>query len=264
MSGLQGDVDVPVVGRTKKAYVAVAAGLVAGLVGYAYWRRRQDAATSSSLDAADGGLYVDTRTGSALPSDTFHNPAPDNADGQSGTGIGGDSIWQAPHTDQEWSQQAVDRLSWLEPGYVAMVVGKYLARQPVTTDEAGVIRELWGLIGHPPSNQPIIPVTSSTPAPTPTPKPAPKPGPVKMVAPTGLHATSATKTSIALNWAPVKDAIGYRLYVGAHQRGSTVLYSAGTVRDLHPDTTYILYVAAVFPGNKLGPKSKALRARTKK
>src|SRR3982751_5507662 len=105
MTGLQGDVTVPVVGRTKKAYVAIAGAAVAGLVGYAYWRRRQDQGAQLAPDGSDGGLYVDTRTGSALPTDTFTNPAP-NADGQSGTGTGGDSLGQAPHPDQGGGQRA--------------------------------------------------------------------------------------------------------------------------------------------------------------
>jgi hypothetical protein len=259
LSALSGTVDVPGVGRTQKAYVAVAGAAVAGLVGYAYWRRRQ-ADAGAAPAGSDGGLYVDTRTGSALPSDQFVNPAPNNADSAWGTGIGGTDVWQAPHTDQEWAQQAVDRLSWYEPGYVSATVGKYLARQPLTTGEQTLVRELWGLIGHPPTNQPIL--TASSPAPTPKPTPSPSSGPA-MKAPTGLRWSHIGRSYVQLDWAANPGVVGYVVYVNGKRKVS-VVYSTYYVSGLKANTSYHFQVAGLYRAGKVGPKSSTLTVKTKK
>lgn len=240
MTALEGTTDVPVVGKVKKQYVIAAGALVAGIVGYAWWKRR--AGATAPADAVDGGLYADTRTGSELPTDTYTNPAP-NADGQSGTGIGGDSVWHAPSTDQEWAQQALERLSWYEPGYTSAVVGKYLARQPTTPEEQTLIREAWAQIGHPPGNQPLI--TSSTPA------------AATMVAPTGLHVYGIGRDWVQVDWNDVNGAKAYDVAaigpkLGGHK--ATVATSSATVPILAAGTTYTIAVKAISKADgSMGP-----------
>lgn len=254
---LDGTVDVPVVGKTPKKGVAVGVALVVGIVGYAWYRRTEGADGGGALD-----YYADTRTGSELPTDKYTNPAP-NADGQSGTGIGGDSTWQAPKTNQEWAQQVIDKLTWYEPSAVSSAVGRYLSRQPVTDAlSQSIIREAWAQVGRPPADVPLI-TSGSTPAPTPTPTPTPKPAPLVMKAPTGLKVTGKTRTSISLDWQPVSGAKGYRILVNGKQNGSSVLYSQGTARYLKPGTTYTLSVLGIFPGDKLGPAA-SIKAITNK
>jgi hypothetical protein len=157
VSALEGTTTLPVVGTTKRSYVAVGVALVAGIAGWAWYKRVNGSDTSGD----PASYYADTRTGSEVPNDAYVNPAP-NADGQSGTGIGGDSVFHAPNTDPEWAQATVDKLSWYEPGYVSATVGKYLARQPLTADEQTLIREAWAQLGHPPGNQPILASATGT------------------------------------------------------------------------------------------------------
>jgi hypothetical protein len=166
MAGLEGTVDVPVIGKAKKSYVAVGVAAIVGVAGFAWYRRVQ-----GDQAAAAPGYYADTRTGSELPTDDYTNPG-SNEDGQSGTGIGGDSGWRAPTTNEAWAQQVLDRLTWYEPSAVSAAIGKYLTRQQVTADEATMIREAWAQVGRPPVDQPLL--TSTTTPPTTTPAPTPK------------------------------------------------------------------------------------------
>lgn len=245
---------LPAVGKVKTAYVYAGFALVAGIAGYAWWRRSQDTGPS----VADP-TYVDTRTGSDLPSSGYVNPAPDNADGQSGTGIGGDSVWKAPNTDQEWAQQAIERLTWYEPGYVSSVTGKYLARQPIDSTEANVVREAWAQIGQPPGRQPIVPKSTGTGV-TPTPKPTTP----TMKAPTGLKASRVDRTGVRLDWAPLTGVKGYALYQNG-KRLESVVYSGTYVSGLKSNTKYTFRVYGIYgSSNKLGPGSATITVRTKK
>jgi hypothetical protein len=235
---------VPVVGKVKTTYVYVGAALVAGIAGYAWWRRSQ---ADPAVDSTDGGLYADTRTGSALPTDAYANPAP-NADGQSGTGIGGDSTFHAPSTDPEWASAVIDKLSWYEPGYVSATVGKYLARQPTTPDEQTLIREAWAQLGHPPGNQPLV----SAPVPaTPTAVPAP----------TGLRVTHVGSTWAQVDWNDVAGAKGYDISVSGGKlsghKGNS-LTSSYTIGILAPGQRYTVSVRAVAKANNsMGPAATA-------
>lgn len=186
-------VDVPVVGKVKPAYVYAGLAAVGGVVIYAYWSRRKSDQAASAPD-----YYADLRTGSETPNDDFVNPAPNNSGNPGSEGTG------APRTDEEWARRTVERLSWYEQGYVSQVTGKYLARQPVTPDEATLIREAWAQVGRPPGNQPIIPVTG---APGPTPPTPPTP-PVPS-APLKIVAVRTTRTSVFLTWDPVPGATSY-------------------------------------------------------
>lgn len=245
MSVVEGTVDVPVVGKTKKAYVAVAVALVAGIVGWA-WYRRQDGAAADG----DASFYADTRTGSELPTDTYTNPG-SNADGQSGTGIGGDSTWHAPSTDPEWAQDALERLTWYEPGFVSATVGKYLARQPLTSGEQTLIREIWAQIGRPPGNQPIV----TTPN-------VPVPASVALTAPKNLKVQGLGKLYFSLHWDAVPGAAGYSVKLDGKQAPSP-LYNTAIFFNLKPGTKHTVIVQARGKGSVVGPAS-SITVTTKK
>lgn len=252
MSGLEGTTTLPVVGTTKKSYVAVGVVLVAGIVGWAYYRRTVGAAAAA--DGADGGLYADTRTGSELPTDQYTNPAP----GASGAGDDS-SAWSAPKTDPEWAQRAIDALSWYEPGFVSATVGKYLARQPLTTsDEQSVIREAWAQIGRPPGNQPIITAPTSGPGTTVPSGTHAGALDIKIVQ---LHVVGTTRTSVTLDWSTVGRPDFYRIYVNGVQKVSRAI-SAGTVGGLKAGTAYSFGIAPV-KSNVVGPMV-SISATTKK
>lgn len=245
---LEGTTTLPVVGTTKKSYVAVGVAAVAGLAGWAWYRR----ANGGDAAGGDTSYYADTRTGSELPTDKYVNPAP-NADGQSGTGIGGDSVFHAPNTDPEWAQAAIEALSWYEPGYVSGIVGKYLGHQPLTAEEAGVVREAWAQIGRPPGNQTIVTATTGGTGTT-----VPPAAQIKIV---DLHVTYLAQTNIKVDWATIGRPDYYRVFVNGAQRVTTST-SAASLGGLAKGTTYTIGVQPV-KNNQNGP-IVSIRATTKK
>jgi len=135
------------VGPVDRRYVYVGVGAIALIVGFAYWRRRRAAQT----------VGIDTTTGSVSGSSDYVNPNP----GASGSDTEGDP--SVILTDSQWVQAVLSDFATsdtFDPGYAQIVLGKYLGGQPLDTDEQNLVRAAWALEGHPPSNAPIIPLTS--------------------------------------------------------------------------------------------------------
>jgi hypothetical protein len=251
VSALDGTTTLPGVGTVKKGYVAVGVALTAGIVGYAWYRRTQGA------DATGGDLsyFADTRTGSELPTDTYTNPAP-NADGVSGTGIGGDSVWHAPNTDPEWSQAAIEALSWYEPGFVSAIVGKYLSRQPLSAQEANVVREAWAQIGHPPGNQLIVTSSTGTGTGTGTGTPPPPATDATMPYPTNQKLSTIRKVGRFYNVTMTWETVGRPSLVLTKSSGHPAVPAGGSTHsrtftglNRGPHTFGLAYVK----GTKTGP-----------
>jgi hypothetical protein len=241
------EVDVPAVGKVKKQYAIAGVVAVAGIVGFAWYRRSRTPADPAASDP-----YADTRTGSELPTDKYTNPAP-NGSGDSGSG------WKAPTTDVEWAQAVVEKLSWYENGFVSATVGKYLARQVLTTDEQTLIREAWAQVGHPPGNQPIVTQTT-------TPPPPPVTGAELGAAPV-VKAIQAKRTSVVFGWTPVANATAYKA-----TRGPGPPYAQFSLPDLRtsmewmglkPNTSYSFSVYA-FGSAGQSKKSNVIHVRTNK
>lgn len=241
-------VDVPVIGRTKRAYVFGAAALVAVIVGYAYWRR-----AASTAAAAEPDYYADLRTGSDTGSDAYTGAA-DSISGSSGTAAY-DATPRAITTDQDWVAAVEAQLTYLEPGYLATTLGKYLARQPLTSDEADVIRAAWAARNRPPSNPPIVLASSSsTPGTTST-----IPGRV-----TGLVVSpTSTATETHLKWSPVSGATGYRVVRGDGAQTLTTTDTKITITGLKPATVYDYSVEAYNTAGT-GPRSATVHPHTAK
>jgi Fibronectin type III domain. len=243
VSMLEGTTTIPVAGKVPKKVVVIGGAVAAGVVGLAWWRR------SRSLSEETAPPVADPRTGSDLPSDAFENPgsidttAPEEAP-------------RAPRTDQEWSQRVVEVLNWYEPGFVSSTVGKYLGGQILTSDEAGMVREAWALVGRPPGGQMIR--TSPTPT-----SPAPAPKQEEMRAPAGLRATKVTRSSVALDWSSMAGPLGYTVWVNGRQFGRTVVGSDMLVTGLKPGTDYVMTVAGLYNGWKHGPRA-SITVRTAK
>lgn len=205
----EGDVKLPVVGETKKAYVAVGLAVIAGVAGYAYWRR----AAGAGETAADEELsyYADTRTGS--PDDVV-GTSPGGGGGGSGGGSGWDDADEPPDTNQEWTAAVMAALTHYEPGYLSSILGKYLGRQPLTTVEAGVIREAWAAVGQPPEgNYVIIPTTDTSNPGGGTGTVPGKPGQFRQ------GETSETWANVA--WGAVTGAQSYTVFKDGAEQGST-------------------------------------------
>lgn len=249
---LDGTVTLPGVGPTKKIYVVAGGAVVALVAAFAYYRHAQAASSNATTDdtATADDAYAGTGTdGSDLYTGAY---------GQSISGNAGsayyDSVPTVPTTDQEWTNKVVEDLNYLEPGYVITTLGKYLARQGLTTDEAALVRSAWAIDGHPPGNQAIIPVATATPA-----------TPVTPGAVSGLKASRIDKGGVALDWNPVTTAgvVGYRLFVGSGQSGNTVAYSNAYVPLAKAGTKYSVSVAAVNSKGTVGPKT-TISVTTKK
>jgi hypothetical protein len=225
-----GTVKLPGVGPVKKVYLYVGIGAVGVLAAYLMWRRQQDAAAADEVPAdADLGTGLTT---------------PDGGDVYQGANAGGaptadPDITPMPSTNVEWTQQVLDYFNWLEPGFVSSTVGKYLARVPLSADEADFIRQAWAARGKPPEGPTNFTLTTdgNTTGSTTTPS-----------VPAGLTVTSATATAIALDWTDSADAKSYQVMRGGVQVG-TPSGSSYTDTGLASGTSYSYTVKAVNGAN---------------
>jgi peptidoglycan hydrolase-like protein with peptidoglycan-binding domain len=238
-------VNLPVFGKTKTVYVYGAAAVVAVVVAYAYWKRSQ------GLDggAEETSYYADLRTGSSTGDDAYEG-ANDSVTGTGGSSYY-DSLPAVPTTDQQWTAAVVASLTHYEPDYLYSVLGKYLARQPLGSDEQTLVRAAWAAVGRPPGGQQIITATDTS---TPGTSKAP-------TAPTGLKLASITHNTIRFTWTPVSGATSYRVHRN-DGASATATGAAFTTATLKPNTPYAFTVEAI---NNYGtsPKSAALSTRTK-
>lgn len=224
------EVDVPAVGRVKKQWVIASGALVAGIVGVAWWRRRQTAAAAAAVPV------VDPTTGTNSRNPTYSNPNPV---------VSPDSTAQLPPAnDQEWTQRVMAALNWFEPGFLGDVLGKYLGRQPLTVEEAAVVRVAWAVSGKPPSNtQIVLATTGSTPGTTPPPDTSVKPP----SPPTGMRAVVWGTNYIYFDWAPTPGATSYVVIEpnGSERKtaGPSAMFGGAMGGDLKG--SYTLKVAAV-------------------
>lgn len=156
---MAGTIDLPVIGQVPKVAVYVGGAVVATVVGVAWWQRSRQVGVTYAPDLA---------TGSDTGSDKYANPDPHYSGDAGGSTI--------PKTDQEWAQRVLEKMTWLEPGYVSTVIGKYLAGQGLTLVEAELVRSAWALLGKPPGSQAIILKTDSgSPGGNPDPNPDEEP-----------------------------------------------------------------------------------------
>jgi len=148
-------VKLPVIGTTDRRWVFGAGALVAVVVAYAYWRRSSAPAAGDPVEA----VYDPSQGGVAA----YSNPAP-NAP-ESGEYQPDDGQTLSGH--EQWSRDALAGLAetgqW-EPGYLAVVIGKYLQGVPLTAAERDVILAAYAVAGYP---QPMLPIVliQSQPAP---------------------------------------------------------------------------------------------------
>lgn len=228
------DVDVPAVGRVDKKWVYAGVATVAGIVGFAWWKRRS---------ATPSYVPPDPTTGTDSADPVYRNPAPQF------TG-GGDAGTLPPTTDPEWSQRVLETLNWLEPAYLGDILGKYVGGQGLTWEEAAVIRGAWAVVGRPPSNKPIIMRTDggSTPG-VPNTSMAPS-------APSNLHITEVTASSVSLAWDPVPGAMDYTVVEHSDFGGSNPQYRATpetTWSGLMSGVEHVFYVRTRNSAGESGP-----------
>lgn len=242
-------VDVPKVGKVKRQYVIAAAALVAGIVGYAYYKQRQAAAAAAPVPAYSNG---------DVPTDAVT----DTSGGAAGAAVGGSQSYtdtSALTTDAQWAQQAENLLAgaW-DQATVAAALGAYLTHQPLTAQQQQVVQAAVGLLGYPPGGAYALGSgTGATPS--------------SFQAPTGVHVSNVGSTSAVLTWQPVTGAAGYNVFrsdltAGLAATGGDPVGDSGdtawTAQGLEPGSTYSFTVAARDASGNIGPKSSPVSVHT--
>lgn len=245
---LEGQVDVPAVGRIKKAYILVPAGLAAAYVG---WRWYQASQAAEEAPAGSDGLYTSddlseyglSTTGGAT-----------NVTGNTGTVVTDGTNPNAIDSNSEWNELAVERLtnSGYDPQTVRGALGEFLGRRSLDSAEAGIARAALGAAGQPPEGRPWSVIEAATTGGTAT------PGAV-----TGLKVTKVGTEYVNLAWTPVTGATEYAVY--RSDTGTMAVRASGgstSIYGLRPNTSYRFQVAAVGSAGKVGPRSAAIPAKT--
>lgn len=249
---LKGQVDVPVVGSVDKRVLIGVGGVAAVFIGWKYYQSRSAAAYDPSAEPVDPGMedpgVLPGVAGAVSPDNSYGLP-------DSSSGNTSDSFGFHGTSDSQWTQYATAQLtasdSWT---YTAIVtaLGKYLKGKALSSDEQLIVQAAIAVAGPAPEhpNQPVVPG-----------------GNVKItVAPSGLKVVSTTTNSVVLSWSPVAGAQSYRAYrsgastnVGTTDAPNTTM----TISGLQANTEYSFQVAADSMGDVPGPKSTAVKGKTK-
>jgi hypothetical protein len=146
-------------GPMNRQMITIVIAISVGIVGFAFWRNRS-AGTAAAAAAQSA-------TDAALTPATDFTPAPTGD-----STVSSDTSTQ-PSTNAQWTQQAISYLSSVgfDPSAVATALGLYLARQPVTSDQAAIINDARASTGEPPTGGPY-PLVTGLPGATTTPPPS--------------------------------------------------------------------------------------------
>lgn len=247
---MEGTADVPGIGKVKKRYIMIPAGIAAVYVAYRWYgasRGEEGPAPGAdgmytSEDLSDYGLS--TSGGST------------NVTGNQGSTVTDGTRPEAIDSNAEWTAAAVEALTnqGFDGQVVSLALGEFLARRSLDKTEASIARAALARVGQPPVGGPYSVIEAATTA------------PAELKAPTGLKQTAVTTTSVTLAWDPVVGAGYYRVYrsgastnVGATDAANKTI----TISGLQPNTSYSFQVAADTTTGKPGPKSSPLTVKTK-
>lgn len=270
---MAGTMNVPGIGNVNKTYVYAGGALVVGIVGYAYYKRRQqdNQAAADATAGTDSTTPTDT-TGTGDTGSVYQPPVGYDSSAYDYSYGGSAGAYSPPYyyspgspnapvlaTDAAWFQAAV---SWLEQNgtdsqAAAAALGNYMHNICMTESQANIVREAEGALGRPPQTSHNIAICSAsggsgggTTTPTPT-------------APSGLHVTSTGKTTVGLSWHGVSHATHYRIYrAGVSSHIGDVTGTSFTVHGLKRRTHYTFHVRA-WNGTKMGPSSHSVSVRTR-
>lgn len=241
---LQGDVKVPGLGKTKKLYVFVPAGLAAAFVAWKWYQASQDSAPAPGAD----GYYSTDQSELGLSTTGGTSNVSGNTGSTETDGTQPDSI----DTNAEWTNKAVELLAnaGYDPAVVYAALGEFLGRRALDKTEASIARAALAAAGQPPEGRPWTVLEEATTGGTGTP-----------AAPTGLKVTSTTASSVSLSWSAVAGAGLYQVYRDGSSVGSASSTSY-TSSGLKAATSYRFAVLAVGTTGKSGPKSGEVSGKT--
>lgn len=139
-------IDLPVAGKVPKNVAILAAGVGAAFVGYSWWKKRQAAQPVTAVGNVNDLVGATQYTGAPNVAGTTGNAT-----------VNGTLPKAAIVTNGDWTQAAVAYLEQngsYDPTALMTALGKYLANQPVTTQEAGMIMAARAAFGDPPVGGP--------------------------------------------------------------------------------------------------------------
>lgn len=248
---LKGKVDVPGVGGVDKRVLIGVGGAAAVFLGWQYYRSRSAAAYDPEGEPVDPGMedpgILPAVQGAVRPDGDYGLPDSSSS--------GPDSYGFTGTTNAQWTQYAAAQLSQASDtwsyGTIVTALGKYVLNRALTAKEQEIVQAAIAVAGPAPEGSHVIIPGGDT----------------KMtVAPTGLKVVSSTTTAVTLSWNKVDGADSYRVYrsgastnVGSTDGGNTTV----TISGLQPNTEYSFQVAADSIGDVPGPKSAAVKGKTK-
>lgn len=250
---LQGDVEVPGLGKTKKKWIVVGGGTAAVYVAWRWYQASRNAGDTgpvSDYEVSGVGDGVGVVTG--------------GTDGTAGSGNNNSETdgrnTETINNNAQWTQKAVEVLT--NAGYDPMVVyaalGEFLARRSLDATEASIARASIAAVGQPPIGGPYSVIETSGPT-------VPGESQTSLPAPGNVRAWgAASATSLGLQWNAVDGAAKYNVYrpeMGSTPVG-TVTGTTFTSSGLKAATTYKFTVAAVNSTGKVGNSSGTYSAKT--
>jgi hypothetical protein len=273
-------INLPAAGPVKKQYVYLAGAGAAGILGVAWWRKRQAASQAASTAAAPSldPNAVDPATGLTYAEEAsaqggYMYGSVGYTTGQDMTGFGAGSeippifpgAGTSPSitTNEQWVQEAEGlNLGGVSADTIAAALTKILGGLPVTQDQADIFHEVVGQIQAPPQGYPPIRLVTTPPPGTTVPPPAPPvispfpTGSTIPAAPSGLHVVSKRPGYFHIVWKDVTQATSYQVQVwsgGRIQPHGQWTTTATSAQYQDPSVTsgrhYTVYVSSE-PGGK--------------
>ena len=232
-------IDIPHVGTVKRQQVFIVGGVAAGVVGYAWWRSRSTPVDTGEVPAA------------AAPEDPYGGLTDSGIGGAVGgyDDRGSDTGTTGPTTNAEWTAVVKERLAdSYEPSAISDAIGRYLGRQPLSTQDQTIVQAAIAAAGYPPVGSYTVITGGDTPL---------------KVAPSGVKGTAGS-TTVDLSWVGVPGAHRYRIYqYGIKENVGVSIDTKKQVGGLDPGKSYRFAVAAETAAGKVGPASSWVTVKTK-
>lgn len=239
---LQGEVDVPGIGKTKKVWIYGGLGVAGAFVAWKWYQARNTGVET------DDGMYTtpdQSELGQSTGGGTY------NPGGNTGNTDTDGTRPDAIDDNAEWSQRAVEILSnaGYDPATVFAALGEFLGRRALDKTEASIARAAIAAVGEPPVGRPwTVLEESST-------------GTGTLPAPGGVKAKATHWDTVTVSWGSVSGAASYVVYRNGASAGSSTGTSL-TVRGLVGKSTYKFSVAAVGTTGKTGTRSGEVSVTT--
>ncbi|NUR38813.1 MAG: fibronectin type III domain-containing protein [Streptomyces sp.] len=245
---LQGQADVPGVGKVKKRYIAIPAALAAAYVG---WRWYQSSRSEADAPAGSDGLYSSDDLSDYGLSTTGGSSTVTGNTGSTSTDATSDTTID---DNAEWTRESVEYLTNMgyDGSVVAGALGEFLARRALDKTEATIARAAMAAKGEPPVNRPWTVIEEAA------------TGTGTLAAPTNLRVSAHTDSTITLQFDKVDGALHYRLYrsdLGEEPIGDS--YDTTVIaKGLTPNKSYPFFVRAFGTTGKAGGKSSVVTGKT--